>query len=481
MQGSILNEIYQIQSQLSQRGGRETLLAKNLDTNELVVIKLLKFGLDAPWSEFKLFEREAKTLQNINHPAIPNYLDYFELDLPHCKGFALVQEYIAAPSLEVALKAGRTFIESEITEIAIALLNILQYLHQQQPSIIHRDLKPSNILLGDRTGNSVGRVYLIDFGAVKNVAATDGGTITVVGTYGYMPPEQFGGKTTPASDLYSLGATLIHLATGKHPAELPSKAGKIVFEPSVQLNYALIRWLNQLIEPSCDRRFDSATRALQTLQQPQITNLEAVIVKQPAFSKIVLHRTVDEINVIIPGAGFRWESLGLIFFALFWNLFLVVWTGGALFIPLPFNLVFLIFSIPFWACGLGLIGKIIFDCKGYTRLSINFQEISLTYECLKFRYQKQQSTSRKNLTAIECVQSGWNMVTDRETTPVISEVVLWADGKPFKITSSVGTASASAKATYSYDPATIELRWLAQELSQWLNLPLTRTESSATK
>ncbi len=314
MQRSILNKIYQVQSQLSKRGGRETLLGKNLDTNELVVIKLLKFGLDADWSDFKLFAREAQTLKNIDHPAIPNYLDYFELDLPSCKGFALVQEYIAAPSLEAALKAGRTFSELEIKQIAEALLNILQYLHQRQPAIIHRDLKPSNILLTDRTGNSVGQVYLIDFGAVKNVAATEGGTITVVGTYGYMPPEQFGGKVTAASDLYSLGATLIYLATGKHPTELPSKDGKIVFEESVNLKPSLRRWLTKMIEPSCDNRFGSVRQALQALDQPiklSKNTRKSEIVQQPADSKIRLRKTLEDIDIFIPPQGFTPERMSI--------------------------------------------------------------------------------------------------------------------------------------------------------------------------
>ncbi|MBE9046680.1 serine/threonine protein kinase [Pleurocapsales cyanobacterium LEGE 10410] len=268
MKESILNKTYQIQSQLGRHGGRETLLAQNINTQELVVIKLLKFGFGTAWAEFELFEREARTLKNIDHSGIPNYLDYFELDLPECQGFALIQEYIAAPSLEASLKAGRAFSELEIKQIAEAMLDILLYLHQKQPPIIHRDIKPSNILLADRSGNHVGQVYLIDFGAVKNVAATEGGTITVVGTYGYMPPEQFGGKTCPASDLYSLGATLIYLATGLHPTDLPSKEGRIVFEEAVNLSSSLVRWLRKMTEPSKDRRFDSALAALQALKQP---------------------------------------------------------------------------------------------------------------------------------------------------------------------------------------------------------------------
>ncbi|MEL6440707.1 MAG: serine/threonine-protein kinase [Cyanobacteria bacterium J06621_8] len=469
MQGGILNEIYQIKSSLSKRGGRETLLAKNLATEELVVVKLLKFGLDAVWEDFKLFEREAKTLKNINHPAIPQYLDYFELDLPYCQGFALVQEYIKAPSLEAAIQAGRTFSESEIKEISEALLNILQYLHQQQPSIIHRDIKPSNILLTDRTGNRVGQVFLIDFGAVKNVAAAEGGTITVVGTYGYMPPEQFGGKTTPASDLYSLGATLIYLATGRHPTELPSKAGKIVFEPSVQLSPALIQWLNQLIEPNCDLeldlkgncRFKSATEALQALKQPISLNKDQAskIIKQPSYSKIKLRKTPAEISISILPQGFTAELILLAFLALGFNTTLLLITKGVLSIAyFPINLVFGFFLIPFWGIGLGLFSSILFRLFGKIKLKINSKQISLTYECLGIRCQRPQSTSRQNITAVERLQK-------------FSAVIIRANSKAYTIQNNATVFNETSK----HNPEDIEeLDCLAQELSQWLKIPVTR-------
>ena len=90
--------------------------------------------------------------------------------------------------------------------------------------------------MGERSGNSVGQVYLVDFGSVQTVLAAEGGTRTVVGTYGYMPPEQFGGRTVPASDLYSLGATLIYLVTGTHPADLPQKDFRIQFEHLTKLS-----------------------------------------------------------------------------------------------------------------------------------------------------------------------------------------------------------------------------------------------------
>ena len=117
MLGEILQETYQIQERLNQNANRETWLAKDLTVDRLVVIKLIKVGRGSQWQDFKLFEREAQTLKNISHDAIPNYLDYFELNLEEERGFALVQEYIDAPSLAKAIQTGRTFTEAEIIQI----------------------------------------------------------------------------------------------------------------------------------------------------------------------------------------------------------------------------------------------------------------------------------------------------------------------------------------------------------------------------
>src|ERR687885_1062495 len=290
----ILRDRYEIQQRLGKKAGRQTLLALDKETQELVVIKRLTFSSDISWDDLKLFEREAETLKALSHPAIPRYLDSFELDAPNGKGFAMVQSYIEAPSLEEHLKAGRTFSEGEVKQLVKALLEILAYLHSQKPPVIHRDIKPSNILLTNRSGNSVGQVYLVDFGSVQTLATQEGKTITVVGTYGYMPPEQFGGRTTPASDLYSLGATLIYLITGRHPTELPQKDGRIEFQSIANLDANLRDWLEWMTEPSLDRRLTSAREALSALQNPRIRKKKvAPIVKQPPDSDVILTKTAD--------------------------------------------------------------------------------------------------------------------------------------------------------------------------------------------
>ncbi|MEG4996695.1 serine/threonine protein kinase [Microcoleus sp. B4-D4] len=279
--GEILADRYQCDRRLGKQAGRQTLLARDLKTQKQVVVKLLSFSSDFNWEDLKLFQREVETLKSLSHPAIPQYLDSFEIDTPNRKGFALVQTYIEAKSLQEYLSDGRSFSESEVKQLATALLDILAYLHQRQPPVIHRDIKPSNILLKNRSGNSVGEVYLVDFGAVQTLATQQGKTVTVVGTYGYMPPEQFGGRAVPASDLYGLGATLIALITKQHPADLPQQDLQIEFEQFTQLSPAFTNWLKWMTHPSLERRPASVQIAKEVLEKPQqINKYSPLLVRQ---------------------------------------------------------------------------------------------------------------------------------------------------------------------------------------------------------
>ena len=262
--GQVLHDRYHIQALLGRKMGRRTFRCQDLKTEQTVIIKLLLLGPDFTWDDLKLFEREAEILQSLDHTAIPKYLDFFEAETELGRGFALVQSYIKARSLQTWVESGRSFSEAELTEIASTVLDILDYLHHRRPAVIHRDIKPSNLLVRDRGSDSPLQIYLVDFGSVQ-LAPRDG-TITVVGTYGYMPPEQFGGRSHPNSDLYSLGATLIYLATGQHPADLPHKDLQIKFEDLTHLSKPFTHWIQWLTEPNSSRRPGSAQNALQILK-----------------------------------------------------------------------------------------------------------------------------------------------------------------------------------------------------------------------
>jgi serine/threonine protein kinase len=272
----ILHERYTILEQLGKSHRRRTMLVSDRESGELAIAKLLTFSSDFAWEDLKLFEREAETLKTLDHPAIPSYIDYFELE-SKSKGYALVQTYVDGKSLEEYIQSGRVFTEKELKNIAKQLLKILIYLHSQYPPVIHRDIKPSNIILVETTKNQLGKIYLVDFGSVQTLASKAGKTVTVVGTYGYMPPEQFGGYATPASDLYSLGATLIALATGIHPADLPQQGMRIAFAPLVNFTPAFTDWLEWLTETSVEKRSQTAAQALDTLQTEEM-RIEASIV-----------------------------------------------------------------------------------------------------------------------------------------------------------------------------------------------------------
>ena len=301
----VLQHRYHIRSLLGQKTGRRTFLATDLQSKSSVAIKLLLFGPDFTWDDLKLFERESETLKFLDHAAIPKYLDCFEADTELGKGSALVQSYIEARSLQDWIQAGRTFSEADLKAIAESLLGVLAYLHRRQPSVIHRDIKPSNILLGDRSGNTPGKIYLIDFGSVQTTIAAEDGSFTVVGTYGYMPPEQFGGRTVPASDLYSLGATLIYLMTGLHPAQLLRDDLQIDFKAETQVSHSFQLWLKRLVEPSLKQRFSCTEEALKSLQQPA-----ALLSFDPPsrYSKFLVTRTTGTFHWVVPRVS-KWSKL----------------------------------------------------------------------------------------------------------------------------------------------------------------------------
>ena len=264
----LLPDRYQYQKTLGNKAGRTTILALDQQIGTQVVVKLLTFSDEFQWEDLRLFEREMATLRSLDHPTIPRYLDSFEIETNKDKSIALVQSYIPAQSLEEYLQAGRKFDEVEVRELLNALLDILVYLHDRHPPVIHRDIKPSNILLGDRSGNSIGQVYLVDFGSVQTLATRAGQTMTVVGTYGYMPPEQFGGSAVPASDIYSLGCTALRLITDSHPADLPQRDLQIQFAQFTDLSSSFTQWLQKATHPSLDNRFFQALNAKQVLNQP---------------------------------------------------------------------------------------------------------------------------------------------------------------------------------------------------------------------
>jgi hypothetical protein len=455
--GKVLHDRYCIQSLLGRQTGRRTFVASDLQTELSVVVKLLLFSPDFTWDDLKLFEREAFVLKSLAHPAIPKYLDCFEVETKLGKGFALVQTYIEARSLKDWIQSGRTFSEEDIKAIAKELLGILDYLHNRQPPVVHRDIKPSNILLGELRGNSLGQVYLIDFGSVQT--AVHGGTRTIVGTYGYMPPEQFGGQSTPASDLYAIGATLIYLATGQHPDQLPQREMRILFEDIVNLSPHLIDWLKWLTEPSTDLRLKSASEALKALEKSNLRKSSLARVAKPAGSKVRVTNTRQMFEILIPPRGFHLGLISSISGVIAWNFFVVFWYALAFLAGNSGGWFPALFGLGHLYIGLVMIWSILFTLLGKVRLRITQSEIFIWEEILGLRCFPSLTAARENITKIELCRLSYNRDSEGGNVAVPPQINIWAGTKKF----SLGGGD-------SLTPP--ELDWLALELSYWLNLPI---------
>src|SRR5208282_1235243 len=127
----------------------------------------------------------------------------------------LVMEYVAGRNLEEELAVrGEPLPEGLVIDIARQLCDVLAYLHDLTPPVIYRDMKPSNVMLTEK-----GRVVLVDFGIARLFKAARKGTM--IGTLGFAPPEQYQGIADPRSDIYSLGATLHYVLTGRDPEKFP--------------------------------------------------------------------------------------------------------------------------------------------------------------------------------------------------------------------------------------------------------------------
>jgi ankyrin repeat protein len=262
---NVLNKIidnrYKIINILGQGSTGITYAALDLTTQAKVAVKAVSLRQLQDWKQLELLEREAKVLAQLNYPAIPKYLDYFHVDSEDERIFYIVQQLAPGKSLYQLIESGWRSTETEIKKIATQILEILSYIHSLAPPIIHRDIKPHNLIFSDD-----GKIFLVDFGAVQN---TYYNTLmkgsTVVGTYGYMAPEQFKGKATPATDLYGLGATMLYLLTHRSPNELPQNALTIDFRSSVNISEGLAIWLEKTLQPDLESRFSSAAEALESL------------------------------------------------------------------------------------------------------------------------------------------------------------------------------------------------------------------------
>ena len=296
MRTIILENRYIIKEKLGQGGSSITYSAIDQETDQSVAVKSLSLTGLNDWKKIELFEREAKILQQLDHSAIPRYLDYFQIETNSDVYFYIVQELAPGQSLTELVANGWQPEEATVKQIAQQILEILVYLQQLTPPVIHRDLKPQNIIYQPDTE----KLFLVDFGAVQDTYKHTVVGSTVVGTYGYMAPEQYRGGALLSTDLYSLGCTLLFLLTRQSPADLPQKKLKIDFRNQVAITKDFANWIDKLIEPNQSDRFPQAESALLVLQAKQdLKAYQTATITKPKNSQLKIIRESDHLQRIV--------------------------------------------------------------------------------------------------------------------------------------------------------------------------------------
>jgi serine/threonine protein kinase len=273
-----------------------------------------------------LFEREAIVLEEIGtqHEQIPDLFAYFPIIVSSFSQpgqqeqfFYLVQEYIDGQNLEEELNHKGQFSEQEVLDMLQDILKILQFVHNK--GIIHRDIKPSNIM---RHRN--GKLYLLDFGAVKQVANTPPGGVgssTGIFSLGFAPPEQMsGGQVFPSTDLYALAVTAVMLLTGEKDVtklfDVYSNQWK--WQERVSVSPLVANTLDRMLLPAANQRFQSAQEVLDALNlnvQPVIpTQIKSQ--PQPTPTQPAQQIPLSTLELLM-GAGFSGFEGGLIAIALY--------------------------------------------------------------------------------------------------------------------------------------------------------------------
>jgi serine/threonine protein kinase len=220
MQGKLVGGRYRIEQRLGKGAFGETYKAydAHLPKHPYCVVKHLRPINTSPQVleiAKRLFYKEAEILAELGeHPQIPRLYAYFV----EGEDFYLVQEFVDGHSLDQEMQG--QWSPEKVHDFVVEMMNLLEFVHSK--GVIHRDIKPTNIL----RRKADNKLVLIDFGAIKEVSQTamaDSGLLTtsiVIGTRGYMAPEQAYGKPRFGSDIYSVGMIAIEALTGKKLREL---------------------------------------------------------------------------------------------------------------------------------------------------------------------------------------------------------------------------------------------------------------------
>lgn len=284
-------------------------LAEDVSSGKKVAIKQLVIKSVKDWKSYDLFRREAETLKRLDIKGVAKIdkaAEFLECEIPQA---IIVQEYIEGETLQNLIEEGHRFQLCRIGAILMKLTSIVEQLHHSNPPVIHRDIKPSNIIVNYSQDVSDPEIYLIDFGAVANPQIKTGGS-TVVGTYGYMAPEQLLGHACEASDIYSLAVVAVYLLSGVAPENIQMQDFQMLIDPHLEhLPHQVTAVLRKMLASKVEERlvdYQTIRKFFEAIKTQNFDSIPAVWSKDEVNASLKLqdvHAFLQAGNIDI------WQSL----------------------------------------------------------------------------------------------------------------------------------------------------------------------------
>ena len=275
----ILDNRYEIIQQIGVGGMAKVYKAKDRLLDRFVAIKVLKEQYAEDDEFLKKFNNEAQSAAKLNHINIVNVYDIGQDLFEGKKIYYIVMEYVEGETLKDLIDSEGQLSNHDIIDYSVQIAQALKSAHNS--GIIHRDIKPQNILI-----DKYGLAKVTDFGIARvSSNATITYTSSILGTVHYISPEQAKGKIVDEkSDLYSLGAVMYEMATGKVPFDADNSVGIAVMhiqdkaKPAKDLNPNLSDHLNyiimKLLEKEPANRFLNASELIDSLENPQVNDYD---------------------------------------------------------------------------------------------------------------------------------------------------------------------------------------------------------------
>ncbi|MFC1858677.1 protein kinase [Thermodesulfobacteriota bacterium] len=261
---NVINKRFRIEKELKSSPSSQTFLAFDQAKEQHCIVKCLVMTRTDSWETVELFEQQAKILSHLDHPNIPEFIDYFTEETKRENYFYLVQEFIQGQSLAQLVEDGKYFTEDQVIELIQKFLDILKYLHGFSPPLIHRNIKPANIFIGDD-----GEIYLTDFAAIKGKLVDDVEVpeSIIQESYAYTPLEVLKGEADPSSDIYSIGASMIFALSHTSPDQMGSMGSALDFRKHVNISKDFYRILSKMVRPEQKDRYQNVQELISDLNK----------------------------------------------------------------------------------------------------------------------------------------------------------------------------------------------------------------------